>query len=156
MFRFKGKTDDKKSITEEPVLEWLLNDYMISTDKNLISAPAVYEFLSRSFRSASRPYSEIVKSIENSICYGLYHLGRQIGFARVVSDLSTIYMLSDVFILEEYRGRGLGKWLIECVTSTPDLQNLIGFLATRNAQGLYRKYGFRNLDNPKIMMLKLP
>jgi GNAT superfamily N-acetyltransferase len=137
-------------------MEWIHNDYFISTDKNLLSLESVYDFLSRSFHSGSRSYTEIEKSIENSICFGMYHRGRQIGFARVVSDLSTVYLLSDVFVAEEYRGKGLGKWLLECITNCHELKNLIGFLATRNAQGLYRKYGFRTLDNPKIMMLRLP
>lgn len=137
-------------------MEWIHNDYFISTDKNLLSLESVYDFLSRSFHSGSRSYTEIEKSIENSICFGMYHRGRQIGFARVVSDLSTVYLLSDVFVAEEYRGKGLGKWLLECITNCHELKDLIGFLATRNAQGLYRKYGFRTLDNPKIMMLRLP
>ncbi|MFB3925912.1 MAG: GNAT family N-acetyltransferase [Syntrophales bacterium] len=137
-------------------MEWIRDDYLVSTDKKMLSTDAVFEFMSRSYRSASRSYREVEKSIENSICYGMYHHGRQIGFARVVSDLSTVYFLSDVFVIEEYRGKGLGKWLLECITNTPDLKNLIGFLATRNAQGLYRKYGFKTLNNPRIMMLRLP
>lgn len=141
---------------KEVIMEWIHDDYFISTDKNLLSLESVYDFLSRSFHTASRSYTEIEKSIENSMCFGMYHRGRQIGFARVVSDLSTVYLLSDVFVAEEYRGKGLGKWLLECITNCHELKNLIGFLATRNAQGLYRKYGFRTLDNPKIMMLRLP
>ncbi len=137
-------------------MEWIFKDYLISTDKSLISVESVYDFLSRSFRSSSRTYAEVAKSIENSVCFGLYHQGRQIGFARIVSDLSTVYMLSDVFIIEEYRGKGLGKWMMECITNYPELKNLVGFLATKNAHGLYKKYGFRSLDNPRIMMLRLP
>ena len=114
-----------------------------------------FHFLSRSFRSSSRSYEEVEKSIENSLCFGLYQDRRQIGFARIISDLSTVYLLADVFVLEEHRGSG--KWLLECITALPDLKNLIGFLATkRDAQGLYKKYGFRTLDNPKIMMLRIP
>lgn len=137
-------------------MEWFLDDYMVSTDKCLLSVPAVFDFLSRSFRSSSRSYEEVEKSIENSLCFGLYQDRRQIGFARIISDLSTVYLLADVFVLEEHRGKGLGKWLLECITTLPDLKNLIGFLATKNAQGLYKKYGFRTLDNPKIMMLRIP
>ena len=140
----------------DEVMEWIRDDYFISTDKNLLSVPTVHDFLSRSFRSTSRPLSEVARSIENSMCFGMYHRGRQIGFARVVSDLATVYMLSDVFVVEEYRGKGLGKWLLECITKMPELKDLIGFLATRNAQGLYKKYGFRTLENPRIMMLRVP
>jgi GNAT superfamily N-acetyltransferase len=137
-------------------MEWTLGDYFISTDKMLLSLSSIQDFLSRSFPSGSRSSTEVAKSVENSICFGMYHHGRQIGFARAVSDLSTVYLLSDVFVVKEYRGKGLGKWLLECITNSPELKNLIGFLATKNAQGLYKKYGFRTLDNPKIMMLRLP
>ena len=137
-------------------MEWQFSDFRISTDKDEISADFVYNYLRRSYQSKSRNYQEIRKSIENSQCYGLFHGSKQIGFARIVSDLSTIYMLSDVFIIESYRGRGLGKWLMECIVNSPELKNLIGLLATKNAQGLYRKYGFRSPNDPKMMMLRIP
>jgi GNAT superfamily N-acetyltransferase len=78
---------------------------------------------------------------------------RQIGFARVISDYATIAYLGDVFVLAEYRGRGLGKWLVECVLSHPQLQGLRRWiLATRDAHGLYEKYGFTALKSPGIFM----
>jgi len=138
------------------MMEWQFSDYKISTDKSEISADFVYSYLKRSYQSASRNFEEVKKSIENSICFGLFHAERQIGFARIVSDLSTIYMLSDVFIIESYRGRGLGKWMMECIVNAPELKNLIGLLATKNAQGLYRKYGFRSPQDPRMMMLRIP
>jgi GNAT superfamily N-acetyltransferase len=137
-------------------MEWQFSEFRISTDKNEISAEFIYNYLRRTYQSKSRNYQEIRKSIENSLCYGLFHGAKQIGFARIVSDLSTIYMLSDVFILESYRGRGLGKWLMECIVNSPELKNLIGLLATKNAQGLYRKYGFRSPHDPRMMMLRIP
>lgn len=137
-------------------MQWQFSEFRISTDKDEISADFVYNYLRRSYQSKSRNYQEIHKSIENSLCYGLFHGDKQIGFARIVSDLSTIYMLSDVFIVEEYRGRGLGKWLMECIVNSPELKNLIGLLATKNAQGLYRKYGFRSPNDPRMMMLRIP
>jgi len=137
-------------------MEWQFSEFRISTDKNEISAEFIYNYLRRTYQSKSRNYQEIRKSIENSLCYGLFHGAKQIGFARIVSDLSTIYMLSDVFILESYRGRGLGKWLMECIVNSPELKNLIGLLATKNAQGLYRKYGFRSPNDPRMMMLRIP
>ena len=93
-------------------MEWFLDDYMVSTDKCLLSVPAVFDFLSRSFRSSSRSYEEVEKWIENSLCFGLYQDRRQIGFARIISDLSTVYLLADVFVLEEHRGKGSasGSW----------------------------------------------
>ncbi|MEN6466052.1 MAG: GNAT family N-acetyltransferase [Syntrophaceae bacterium] len=137
-------------------MEWQFSEFRISTDKREISPEFVYNYLRRSYQSKSRNYEEIRKSIENSLCFGLFHGERQIGFARIVSDLSTIYMLSDVFIVESYRGRGLGKWLMECIVNSPELKNLIGLLATKNAQGLYRKYGFRSPNDPRMMMLRIP
>lgn len=137
-------------------MEWQFSEFRISTDKSEISADFIYNYLRRTYQSKSRNYQEIRKSIENSLCYGLFHGEKQIGFARIVSDLSTIYMLSDVFILESYRGRGLGKWLMECIVNSPELKNLIGLLATKNAQGLYRKYGFRSPNDPRMMMLRIP
>lgn len=137
-------------------MEWQFSEFRISTDKSEISAEFIYNYLRRTYQSKSRNYQEIRKSIENSLCYGLFHGEKQIGFARIVSDLSTIYMLSDVFVLESYRGRGLGKWLMECIVNSPELKNLIGLLATKNAQGLYRKYGFRSPNDPRMMMLRIP
>ncbi len=137
-------------------MQWQFSEFRISTDKDEISADFVYNYLRRSYQSKSRNYQEIRKSIDNSLCYGLFHGKKQIGFARIVSDLSTIYMLSDVFIIESYRGRGLGKWLMECIVNSPELKNLIGLLATKNAQGLYRKYGFRSPNDPRMMMLRIP
>ncbi len=137
-------------------MQWQFSEFRISTDKDEISADFVYNYLRRSYQSKSRNYQEIRKSIENSLCFGLFHGAKQIGFARIVSDLATIYMLSDVFILESYRGRGLGKWLMECIVNSPELKNLIGLLATKNAQGLYRKYGFRSPNDPRMMMLRIP
>jgi GNAT superfamily N-acetyltransferase len=137
-------------------MQWQFSEFRISTDKDEISADFVYNYLRRSYQSKSRNYQEIRKSIENSLCFGLFHGSKQIGFARIVSDLATIYMLSDVFIVEGYRGRGLGKWLMECIVNSPELKNLIGLLATKNAQGLYRKYGFRSPNDPRMMMLRIP
>jgi len=137
-------------------MQWQFSEFRISTDKDEISADFVYNYLRRSYQSKSRNYQEIRKSMENSLCFGLFHGKKQIGFARIVSDLSTIYMLSDVFIIESYRGRGLGKWLMECIVNSPELKNLIGLLATKNAQGLYRKYGFRSPNDPRMMMLRIP
>ncbi|HYF75256.1 MAG TPA: GNAT family N-acetyltransferase, partial [Candidatus Nitrosocosmicus sp.] len=85
---------------------------------------------------------QIKKSIENSLCFGVYDAERQVGFARVVTDYSVMYWLCDVFVDEEYRGQGVGKLLVEYVVNHHDLKELNGILATRDAQGLYEKYGF--------------
>src|SRR5262249_2461302 len=93
---------------------------------------------------------EVVRrSLENSLCFGLYESGRQIGFARVVTDRATFAWLCDVFVLDEYRGRGLAKWLVECVVGHPALQGLRRFLlATRYPHTLYERYGFQPLADP--------
>ena len=88
-------------------------------------------------------------SLDHSLCFGLYEKSRQVGFARVVTDRATFAWLCDVFILEEYRGRGLSKWLVECVMAHPALQGLRRFLlATRDAHGLYARHGFTPLEEP--------
>ncbi|CAN5280842.1 hypothetical protein BH20ACI2_BH20ACI2_01560 [soil metagenome] len=94
-------------------------------------------------------------AIDNSICFGLYKIDEQIGFARVVTDHATFAYLGDVFILTEYRGRGLSKWLLEVIVSHPELQGLRRWvLATRDAHELYRKYGFGELKFPERWMEK--
>ena len=93
------------------------------------------------------------RAVANSLCFAVLHGKAQIGFARVVTDSATFAYLCDVYILEEHRGKGLGKWLMECVMGHPGLQGLRRFsLATRDAHGLYRQFGFRELGNPDISM----
>jgi GNAT superfamily N-acetyltransferase len=93
--------------------------------------------------------SELIeRSIENSLCFGLFYKEHQIGFARVISDFATFAYLCDVFITEEFQGKGLGKWLMSVVMQYPDLQGLRRWmLATRDAHGLYRQYGFKEIEN---------
>ena len=100
--------------------------------------PLIHDFLSnRSYWAAGRPLEMVERSFANSLCFGLYERGRQVGFARVVTDRATFAWLCDVFVLEGCRGRGLAKWLIGCVMGHPDLQGLRRFLlATRDAPGL--------------------
>jgi GNAT superfamily N-acetyltransferase len=93
------------------------------------------------------------RSLDNSLCFGLYERGRQVGFARVVTDRATFAWLCDVFVLEAYRGRGLSKWLIGCVMSHPDLRGLRRLLlGTRDAHGLYERFGFTLLADPARFM----
>lgn len=117
--------------------------YLISTDQSLLSVDTVYGFLvNKSYWAKHRTREQIEKSIKNSLCFGVYDAGRQVGFARAVTDYSVMYWLCDVFVDEEYRGQGIGKLLMECIVNHPDLKDLNGVLATRDAQGLYEKYGF--------------
>jgi GNAT superfamily N-acetyltransferase len=96
------------------------------------------------------------RSIENSLCFGLYDGERLVGFARVISDYATFAYLSDVFVLESHRGKGLGTWFMATVLAHPDLQNIRRWmLATADAHGLYRKVGFSGLSRPERVMEKL-
>jgi len=95
----------------------------------------------------------VARSIENSLCFGLYRQGKQVGFARVISDYATYAYIGDVFVLKSFRGRGLGKWLMECIMRHPKLQGLRRWsLATRDAHALYAQFGFTPLKKPQNYM----
>jgi len=116
---------------------------VISTDRARLDIDVVHNYLSTSYWAKGMPREILERGIENSLTFGVYHQDAQIGFARVITDLATYAYLSDVFIVEGYRRRGLSKWLMECVLAHPDLQGLRRFaLFTRDAQGLYERYGF--------------
>lgn len=128
--------------------------YVIDTDKTRLQTDAIYKFLSEdSYWATKRTLEQTLTAIENSICFGIYHENRQIGFARVVSDRATFAYLGDVYVIEEFRGRGLSKWLMETIIAHPELQGLRRWvLATRDAHGLYEKYGFEPLVFPERWM----
>ena len=133
------------------------NDYLLSTDKTRLDLRLIHDYLSRSsYWAEGRPLDVVQRSIENSLCFGLYEGRQQVGFARVVTDHTTFAWLCDVFVLESHRGRGLGKWLIKTVVAHPELQNLdIFILATRDAHELYRCYGdFDGLPIPSKWMVR--
>lgn len=133
--------------------EWHRDEYVISTDKARLDLEAVESFLRASYWAADRPVDTIARSIENSLAFGIYKGKTQVGFARVVTDCATFAWLADVFVASEHRGRGLGKWLVGVALSHPDVQS-VGrwFLATRDAQELYRQYGFVELERPERFM----
>ena len=124
-------------------MESFFGEYKISNNKDLISIDRVCDLLSKSYWANKRSKERIEESIKNSICIGIYDKEKMIGFARVVTDYATMYWLCDVIIDEEYRGNGLGKKLIECITEMEELKGMFGILATRDAHGLYEKYGFK-------------
>ena len=122
---------------------WSKGDFEISTDPERVDVDVVHDFLTKSYWAQGIPMETVRRSIENSICFGIYHGRQQIGFARIVSDRATFAYLADVFVLPEYRGRGLSRWMMECIVGHPDLQGLRRWmLATRDAHGLYAHYGF--------------
>jgi len=132
---------------------WTQGDYEISTDPARLNVGVVHAFLTNSYWARGIPLETVERSILNSLCFGLYHGGRQIGFARVITDQATFGYLADVFVLEAYRGRGLSRWLMECIVGHPDLQGLRRWiLLTRDAHGLYRQFGFTPLAAPERYM----
>lgn len=136
-------------------MEWKKDNYTVSTDKSRLSLDTVHGFLSqKSYWARERTREQVAKSFEGSICFGIYDGDEQAGFARVVTDYATFYWLCDVFVAEEYRGKGLGKWLIECVTGFDELKELKGLLATRDADGLYEQYGFKRVPADKTIFMR--
>jgi GNAT superfamily N-acetyltransferase len=129
--------------------EWRQGEFTISTDVERLNTSLIHDYLSRSSYWAQGRSLEIVeRSIANSLNFGLYNNADQVGFARVVTDRATFAWLADVFILPDFRGRGLSKWLIEVIVSHPDLQSLRRWsLATRDAHELYRRFGFTELSD---------
>ena len=133
--------------------EWRRDEYTISTDPARLDLAGVHGFLTRSYWAAGIPLDVVRRSIEHSLPFGLYHGERQIGFARVVTDYATFAYIGDVFILDEYRGQGLGTWLLEAVVACPELQGLRRWaLLTRDAHALYRKVGFTGISRPERWM----
>jgi GNAT superfamily N-acetyltransferase len=127
--------------------------YLISTDPAKCDRDAIHAYLVRAYWCEGIPRETMERAIANSLCFALFRGKAQIGFARVITDSATYAYLCDVYVLEDYRGKGLGKWLMECVMAHPALQGLRRFsLATRDAHGLYRQFGFRELSKPESMM----
>ncbi len=125
----------------------------ITTDPALLDFDAVCGFLSRSYWAAKRTRARVETSLRNSLVFGVYEGNHQVGLARVVTDYATFAWLCDVFVDEDYRGPGIGKWLMETIVAHPDLQGLKRMLlATSDAHGLYRPYGFAPLEKPQNWM----
>lgn len=128
-------------------------EFEISTDPARIDVAAVHAFLTASYWARGIPLGTVQRSIQHSLCFGVYRGRRQAGFARVITDRATFAYLADVFIVEEFRGRGLAAWLMRCIFSHPELEGLRRWsLITRDAHGLYRKFGFRELKSPQRWM----
>lgn len=136
-----------------PPREWQRSRLRITTDPAAVDLDVVHGFLAASYWAHGVTRERVARSIEGSIPFALFEDERQVGFARVISDRATFAWLADVFILPEFRGRGLGRWLVETILAHPDLQGLRRWsLATRDAHSLYARYGFVRLANPERMM----
>lgn len=134
-------------------MQWQKDEYIITTDSSFLDFDVVFDFISNSYWAKNIPVQTLKKALDNALCFMLLHGEKQVGFARVVSDYATFAYLADVFVIEEQRGKGLSKWLMECVMAHPDTQGIRRFmLATRDAHSLYRQFGFDEVKNPEILM----
>lgn len=130
------------------------NGYSISTDKARLEISAIHAYLTRSYWSPGIPRATVENAIAGSLCFGLFtEKAEQVGFARMITDNATFAYLADVYVLEEHRGKGLAKWMMETILAHPSLQGLRRILlATRDAHGLYAQFGFKPLARPETHM----
>ncbi|HEX2630349.1 MAG TPA: GNAT family N-acetyltransferase [Chitinophagaceae bacterium] len=128
-------------------------NYSISTDKSKLDVDYIHSVLSKMYWSENIPRETVQRCIDGSFCFAVYDGEKQIGFARVITDLTTFGYLADVFIDESYRGKGLGKWLVQTILEHSDMQGFRRWLlATRDAHSLYAGFGFTELKNPERFM----
>jgi GNAT superfamily N-acetyltransferase len=130
--------------------------FLVSDDEALLDVELIHSFLRGSYWATGIPREVVERSLRGSLCFGLYEGDAQVGFARCVTDRATYAYLADVFVIPSHRGRGLSKWLVECVLAHPDLQGLRRWsLVTRDAHGLYARFGFVPPRNPERYLEKV-
>ncbi|WP_208588885.1 GNAT family N-acetyltransferase [Gracilibacillus suaedae] len=127
-------------------MEWNKDSYTVSDNTNRMDTDAIYEMLQSSYWAANRPKEVIIQSMKNSICFGVFDGEKQVGFARVITDNFVFSWVCDVIIHSDYRGKGLGKWLFQCVMEHPDNQVKTLGLYTKDAHTLYQKFGYTDVD----------
>jgi GNAT superfamily N-acetyltransferase len=127
-------------------MEWKNGGYLLSDDQQRLDLDSVCRLLSDTYWAAGRPREIMARAIENSVCVGLYHSGEQVGFARGVTDGVTFTWICDVIIDAAHRGHGLGKWMVQTLLEHPRVQTRAQVLATRDAHGLYERYGFQRTE----------
>jgi GNAT superfamily N-acetyltransferase len=127
-------------------MNWQRDEYVLTDNKSRIGLDAVCALLHATYWAADRPRDLIEKSIQHSVCFGLFHGNQQVGFTRAVTDYATFAWICDVVIAEEHRGRGLGKWIMECVLAHSDLKTATLVLRTRDAHSLYERFGFERTE----------
>jgi len=133
--------------------QWEFGEFVVTTASAGLDEHLIHKVLSESYWAKGIPREIVARSIRNSLCFGVLRGGEQVGFARVISDYATFAYLADVFIIEDFRGRGLAKFLMQCIVQHPELQGLRRWtLATRDAHGLYAQFGFKPLANPDRFM----
>jgi GNAT superfamily N-acetyltransferase len=142
-----------EALQSDHAREYRKGEFTVSTDHERINLDVVHGFLTECYWAKGIPREAVARSIENALCFGVYAENKQIGFARVISDYATYAYIGDVFVLEPFRGRGLGKWLMECIMQHPRLQGLRRWsLVTSDAHGLYAQFGFEPLKKPQNYM----
>ena len=135
-------------------MEWHKGEYTISDEPGRLDLDVIHRFVSEeSYWGQGRPVEVVRRSVENSVPFGLYRGPEMVGFARVVTDRATFAWVADVFVVSAHRGRGLSKWLMETILAHPELQGFRRWvLATKDAHGLYRQFGFHELKRPERWM----
>jgi GNAT superfamily N-acetyltransferase len=138
--------------------EWTRDEYVISTDRSRLDIGAIHRFLRDSYWAAGIPIEIVERSVQHSITFGVFKGTELVGFARVISDCATFGYLADVFVLPSHRCRGLSKWLIQVILRHPDLQGFrLWLLATRDAHGLYGRFGFKTPERlDRYMEIRQP
>lgn len=133
-------------------------EYTISTDKARLDLDVIHDFLTtKTYWSVGVSLDVVERAINNSLCFGVYRDDKQVAFARVITDQATMAYLSDVFVLEEHRGKGLSKWLVEVILDDERLQGLRRFiLVTKDAHSLYSRYGFETVETEGYMEIYQP
>lgn len=133
-----------------------MNTYIVSDDKSKLNIGFIHSFLTNSYWAEGRSLETVEETIKHSDCFGLYYNEKQIGFARVLTDYAIFAYLLDVFIIEEYRGQGLSKKLLSFIFENPKYANVKKWkLATRDAHGLYQRFGFKAITKPERLMEKI-
>ena len=134
--------------------EWRRGEYLISTDQARLDVGVIHDYLANtSYWATGRSVETVRRSIEHSVAFGIYKGDEQVGFARVITDYATFAWIADVFVLEQFRGQGLGKWLVAVILEHPRLQGFRRWvLATKDAHELYRPFGFVELSRPERWM----
>lgn len=134
-------------------MRWQWGELTVTDDRRTLDVDLIHELLRTSYWAEGVPREVVSRSLEHSLCLGMYRGSEQIGFGRAVTDRATFAYLSDVFIVSAWRGRDLGSWLVQCFLEHPDLQGLRRWmLATRDAHGLYARHGFAGLERPDWFM----
>src|SRR5436305_460737 len=139
---------------ERELSTWHRGDYSISTDRARLDIDLIHNYLSKeSYWATGRSREVVDRSIENSLPFGIYKRDEQVGFARIVTDYATFAWVADVFVLLEHRSHGLSKWLMEIIIAHPQLQGFRRWvLSTKDAHGLYERFGFIKLHRPERWM----